>query len=186
MEWFETVDVTDRVVGRARRSECHGNPALVHRTAHVVVFSSDGRLLLQKRPAHKDIQPGRWDTAVGGHLAPGESYEAAARREAGEELGIDAAALPLTCLFDLRIRNAIESENVRVYGTLHDGPFSPPAEEVDELRLWSASEIESALGRDLFTPNLETEIRHLAAHGCLGPQGARLQSPATSVAPGLP
>ena len=68
VEWFETVDVTDRVVGRARRSECHGNPALVHRTAHVVVFSSDGRLLLQKRPAHKDIQPGRWDTAVGAYV----------------------------------------------------------------------------------------------------------------------
>ena len=80
-ELFEIVDEHDQVIGRAPRAECHGNPALLHRTAHVVVFSTDGRLLLQKRAASKDIQPGKWDTAVGGHLTPGETYEQGARRE---------------------------------------------------------------------------------------------------------
>ena len=56
-------------IGMALRSQCHGNPQLLHHTAHVVVFHPDGgRILLQKRSMEKDIQPGKWDTAVGGHL----------------------------------------------------------------------------------------------------------------------
>jgi isopentenyldiphosphate isomerase len=165
-ERFEIVDGGDRVIGTALRRECHGNPALAHRTAHVVVRASDGRVLLQKRSATKDIQPGRWDTAVGGHLRPGETYEQAARREMTEEIGVDAR-LPLTHLFDSRIRNAIETEHVRVFGLCHDGPFAPQADEIDELRFWSAAELEQALGCGLFTPNLEAELAELRARRLL-------------------
>jgi len=166
-EWFEVVDEQDRVVGRARRRECHGNPALVHRTAHVVIRSGDGRILLQKRSATKDIQPGRWDTAVGGHLCPGESYEQAAQREMAEEIGIRPPHAALQHLFDARIRNAIEAENVRVFGLTHEGPFTAQADEVAELRFWSAAEVTAALGTGVFTPNLEVEIGALRARGLL-------------------
>jgi isopentenyldiphosphate isomerase len=166
VEQFEIVDDADRVIGTAWRHECHGNPALAHRTAHVVVRSGDGRVLLQKRSAAKDIQPGRWDTAVGGHLHLGESYEQAARREMAEEIGLDGA-LPLAWLFDTRIRNPIESEHVRVFGLTHDGPFIPQAAEIDELRFWTTTEIEQALGTAAFTPNLEVEIGELRQRGLL-------------------
>lgn len=163
-EYFDIVDSDDRVIGVAPRSECHGHPELVHRTAHVVVFSSDGRVLLQKRSLAKDIQPGKWDTAVGGHLAVGEDYETAARRELAEELGLPEDT-PLRLLFDARIRNFIESENVRVYAAVHDGPFAFQADEIDEVRFWSGKEIDSALGTGTFTPNLESEIHELKARG---------------------
>lgn len=165
-ERFEVVDDEDRVIGTAWRHECHGNPALAHRTAHVVVRSRDGRILLQKRSAAKDIQPGRWDTAVGGHLHLGETYEQAARREMAEEIGLDGR-LPLAFLFDARIGNAIESEHVRVFGLTHDGPFVPQADEIDELRFWAAADVEQALGRGVFTPNLEAEIGELRQRGLL-------------------
>lgn len=165
-ERFEIVDDEGRVIGTAWRRECHGNPALVHRTAHVVVRSADGRVLLQKRSATKDIQPGRWDTAVGGHLHLGEAYEQAARREMAEEIGIDGR-LPLTHLFDTRIRNPVESEHVRVFGLTHDGPFVPQADEIDELRFWTVAEVDQALGDGVFTPNLEAEIGELRARGML-------------------
>ena len=67
-EFFDIVDDEDRVIGQAPRSQCHGDPRLVHRVAHVLVFNSRGELLLQKRSVTKDIQPGKWDTSVGGHL----------------------------------------------------------------------------------------------------------------------
>ena len=79
-EIFDIFDENDQLIGQAARSECHGNPALIHRVAHVLVFNSQGALILQKRSPHKDIQPGKWDTSVGGHLLPGESYEAGAYR----------------------------------------------------------------------------------------------------------
>jgi isopentenyldiphosphate isomerase len=156
-EIFDIVDEQDRVIGQAARSACHGNPALVHRVAHVLVFNTCGQLLLQRRSRHKDIQPGRWDTSVGGHLDPGESYLQAARREMAEELGV--SGVPLTFLYYSRIRNEIESENVATYLALYDGEITYPGEEIEEVRHWSAAEIEAALGSDLFTPNFEQEWR---------------------------
>jgi isopentenyldiphosphate isomerase len=161
VEYFEIVDDEDRVIGRAPRSDCHGNPALVHRVAHVLVFNRDGALLLQKRSRHKDIQPGRWDTSVGGHLAPGEDYRQAALREMTEELGV--TGVPLTFLYHSRIRNEIEAENVGTFLARHDGPFSFPPEEIDEIRFWTAEEIEAALGTGTFTPNFEEEWRQYQA-----------------------
>ena len=61
---------------------------LLHPVIHLHVFNSKGELYLQKRPDWKDIQPGKWDTSVGGHIDLGESVDIALRRETQEELGI--------------------------------------------------------------------------------------------------
>mgnify|MGYP002596447948 CR=1 FL=1 len=63
---FPVVDETGRVVGCATRGECHDGRRLLHPVVHLHLFNSRGELYLQKRPLWKDIQPGRWDTAVGG------------------------------------------------------------------------------------------------------------------------
>lgn len=165
-ELFEIIDEQGRVIGTAPRSACHGNPALLHRTSHVVVFHPDGRILLQKRSAAKDIQPGKWDTAVGGHLDPGEDYESAARREMREELGI-GDTLELEWLFDSKIRNSMESENTRVFATVFPGPFDFHPGEIDEVRFWTFSELESGRERGEFTPNLEQELDRLIEMGRL-------------------
>ena len=159
-ETFETVDEDNRVVGTAKRSECHGNPSLIHRTAHVIVFHPDGRVLLQKRSMEKDIQPGKWDTSVGGHLMPGEDFEAAARREMAEELGTPSS-FPLRRLFDSKIRNSIESENTRVFSAAYAGPFDFPESEIDEVRFWTACELRKGMATDTFTPNLIAELEKL-------------------------
>ena len=161
-EYFEVVDENDQVIGLASRSECHGNPQLIHRVAHVLVFDRQGRLLLQKRAMSKDVQPGKWDTSVGGHLDPGESYEAAARREMFEELGI--AGLPLTFLHAYQMRSNFESENVATFTACHDGPFSFSTIEIDEVRFWSPSEIDAALSSGILTPNFADEWARWQRH----------------------
>jgi len=167
-EWFEVVNEADEVIGRAPRRRCHGDPSLIHRTAHVAVTSPGGELLLQLRSRTKDIQPGKWDTAVGGHLRPGEDYEAAARREMNEELGLPLST-PLAFCFDDRIRNQVESENVRVFRTTAAGPFAFQREEIDDVRFWSMAEIASELagGGEAFTPNLRRELAQLRAAGII-------------------
>jgi isopentenyldiphosphate isomerase len=159
-EIFEIVDENNNVVGTAKRRECHGNPALLHRTVHVIVFHPDGRMLLQKRSMNKDIQPGKWDTAVGGHLMPGEDFEIAARREMQEELGVPGN-LPLKYLFDSKIRNKIESENTRVYSTVCEGPFDFPKDEIDDVKFWTVFELRNGLSEDYFTENLKVELAKL-------------------------
>src|SRR5512135_642118 len=92
-EMLEIVDSDGNVLGLAERSELHGNPALIHRVVHVLVFDTHGRLLLQKRSLSKDVAPGKWDTSVGGHVNPGEDIESAALREMREELGMAGVEL---------------------------------------------------------------------------------------------
>lgn len=154
-EVFDIVDENDQVIGQAPRSQCHGDPDLVHRVAHVLLFNRRGELLLQMRAATKDVQPGRWDTSVGGHLDLGESYLAAAYREMEEELGI--VGVPLTFMYSSKMRNDFESENVRTYLATCDGEIRFNPEEIDGVRFWAAEEIEAALGAGVLTPNFEQE-----------------------------
>lgn len=165
-EMLTQVTDDDVVLGPVARSQVHGNPALIHRSVHVLVLGPDGRLLLQKRSLRKDTQPGKWDTSVGGHVGFGQSYEEAARREALEELGLElgemseegASTSGLIYLYPSRIRNAVESENIRTFLQVSPGPFRAEPGEIDELRFWTRTEIEAALGRDVFTPNFEEEF----------------------------
>ncbi len=166
-EFFDIYNEAGTHLGTALRSECHGNPALIHCTAHVVVIHPQtGCILLQKRRPDKDIQPGKWDTAVGGHLDAGESFETAARRELAEELGFTGDA-QLHHLFDSKIRNRIESENVRVFKTELAGPFDFQKSEIDEVRFFTAAELDSPELRKNFTPNLISEVEELKKHGII-------------------
>lgn len=159
-ELFDIYSPDGRHIGTAPRRECHGNPELLHRSVQVFVFDVCGRILLQKRSCRKDIQPGRWDTSVGGHLACGESYHDAAVREMAEELGIaGACGLELEYFFDISIRNDIESEDVRVFRTVCNGPFVFQREEIDEVRFFSREELLDRAWQGFFTPNLVNELK---------------------------
>jgi 8-oxo-dGTP pyrophosphatase MutT (NUDIX family) len=58
---------------------------------NVLLVNARGEVLLQRRPADKE-NGDRWDKTVGGHVDAGEGFDAAAVREAGEELFGDAAS----------------------------------------------------------------------------------------------
>ncbi|UCF37070.1 MAG: NUDIX domain-containing protein [Acidobacteriota bacterium] len=164
-EYFEVVDVSGNVIGKALRSECHGNPLLAHRAVHIFVRNAVGEYFLQKRSAAKDIQPGKWDTSVGGHLQPGESYEEAALRELEEELGVRLDPLEglnrLSRRHDYIWRTAVETEHIRTFELEHEGPFRLQLEEIDAGAFWSLSDLREAVGQEVFTPNLEEELRLL-------------------------
>ena len=163
-EFFDLIDdVTGEIIGRATRRECHGNPNLIHRSVRVAVYHPDGKsMLLQKRSMNKDIFPGRWDMAVGGHVDSGETPDLAAVREMSEELGMPRD-LPLKKLFQLKVRNEIESENVQLYSTTFAGPFRIQPEELDEARFFTFGELRERLkdSPDQFTPLLVRELNIL-------------------------
>jgi isopentenyldiphosphate isomerase len=159
-EIFDVVNEADTVVGQAAREQVHGNPSLIHRVAHVLVFRSDGALFLQLRSPDKDVQPGKWDTSVGGHVDAGESYDEAARREMAEELGIEGARLE--AIYRYLHRNAFESEMVTTFRTVWDGSIHTDPVEITAGRFWTLDEIE-ADDPSVFTPNFLDELSRYRA-----------------------
>lgn len=153
-ELFPVVDADGNVIGKATRGECHSGSKLLHPVVHLHVFNSRGDLYLQRRPDWKDIQPGKWDTAVGGHIDYGESVEDALAREAREELGI----VGFTPQFLRRyiFESLRERELVNAFSTIFDGTVSP-SQELDGGRFWRRDDILSNLGKGVFTPNFEQE-----------------------------
>lgn len=160
-EFFDLVDREGRIIGQASRRECHGNPALIHQAVHVAVFNRAGQLFLQKRADTKDIQPGKWDTSVGGHLQAGESPDTGARRELREELGV--ADAELTRAYEFIWESPIETELVRTFAIVHEGPFSLQVEEISDGRFWGLEEIAAALPSNFATPQFRFEFPRLRA-----------------------
>lgn len=157
-EMFPIVDEQGNIVGAATRGECHDGSKKLHPVVHLHVFNSKGELYLQKRPEWKDIQPGKWDTAVGGHIDLGESVEIALKREAEEELGMTDFTPEL--LTSYVFESAREKELVFSHKTVYDGPIVP-SDELDGGRFWPLEEIRSNLGKEIFTPNFESEFAKL-------------------------
>ena len=157
-EVLEILDKTGQVIGLAKRSELHGNPSLIHRVIHVLVFNQKGELLLQKRSSNKDVAPGMWDTSVGGHVNPGEDIFQAAGREMEEELGITAC--PLNYLYEYLYTNNYETELVYTFSCLYNGSIQFNKEEIDEVGFWSLEKIRANLGKNILSTNFEQEIEN--------------------------
>ncbi|KAA6326397.1 Isopentenyl-diphosphate Delta-isomerase [termite gut metagenome] len=157
-ELFPVTDEQGNITGSATRRECHGGSKLLHPVVHLHVFNSQGELYLQKRPSWKDIQPGKWDTAVGGHIDLGESAEMALLREAREELNIIGFTLEL--LANYVFESERERELVFAYKTMYDGEITP-SNELDGGRFWTVEEIKAHWGKNVFTPNFENEFEKL-------------------------
>lgn len=162
-EIFPIVKEDGSVIGRATRSECHGGSMLLHPVVHLHVISRDGgRIYLQQRSFNKDIQPGRWDTAVGGHVGYGETVEDALKREAREEIGI--ALRDARRMVTYPFTSDRERELVNVFYILVDeADFAPclNEEEIVDGRFWSGDEIAAAIGKGILTPNFEQEYQRI-------------------------
>ena len=156
-EMFPVVDEEGTVIGRATRGECHNGSRLLHPVVHLHVFNAQGDVFLQKRPEWKDIQPGKWDTAVGGHLDYGETPEEALPREVSEELGI--TTFTPTFIGKYVFESQRERELVYVYCTTYNGEIKPSKDELDGGRFWTMQEIRKAMGQQLLTPNFEREFQ---------------------------
>jgi isopentenyldiphosphate isomerase len=155
-EMLPLVDEQGNIIGAATRGECHDGTKRLHPVVHLHVYNGRGEVYLQKRPDWKTIQPGKWDTAVGGHIDLGENVELALKREAGEELGI--ADFTPEQVAKYVFESEVERELIFVFKTVYDGEIRP-TDELDGGRFWPMAELVESMGKGVFTPNFESEFK---------------------------
>lgn len=133
-ELFIWVDEQDNAIGTITRGEAHNGSRKIHRAVMtLMVNEAKTKLLFQKRSQHKDLNPGKWSSGVGGHVDPGESYKQAIQRELDEEMGVAAISLQHlhTQLYDL----GYEREMMAVFAAhiRETEPISFDRTEVEEV-----------------------------------------------------
>lgn len=158
-EWLPLVNEKGEVTGKAPRSVCHSGCKLLHPVVHLHIIDNQQRLFLQKRSMKKDLLPGMWDTAVGGHIGWNEKVEDALKRETFEELGItnfEARFLGNYLWESPREREFVFSFLCTRYNQIHIAN-----DEVEEGRFWSQTELERGIREKVLTPNLIHEYQLL-------------------------
>ncbi len=156
-EWFPIVEPSGLVVGRSSRGYCHGGAKPLHPVVHIHIIDRQSRIYLQKRSMKKEIQPGKWDTAVGGHVSYGETILDALYREASEELGF--TDFNPIYLESYEFESSVEREMVNVFAVVGSYDLHPDLDEVDQGKWWEIGDVDASMGKGVFTPNFESEFQ---------------------------
>jgi isopentenyldiphosphate isomerase len=158
-ELLAVVNERDEETGAEPRWKVHAE-GLMHRAAHVLVFDASGLLVIQKRSGKKDTFPDHWE-CVGGHMAPGETYEDAAQREVKEELGVEVSSLVRIGKTSARPESGMEF--IEIYTAVAAGPVQPNPDEVTSTDALSLEELrdEVASGARRFSPVFVNTLRHI-------------------------
>ncbi len=156
-EMLPVVEPSGLVIGQATRHACHSGTHLLHPVVHLHIIDREGRIWLQKRSMTKDLWPGRWDTAVGGHISYGEQVRDALAREAAEETGLTDFNPEFIEAYTWETER--DSEFVVVFAMVGHPDLRPDNTEVTEGKWWTQEEILHACkAHRLLTPNFESEF----------------------------
>lgn len=159
-EFLPHIDKEGQIIGRISRSEAHDGSQKLHPVVHLHVVNPHKGVLLQLRPHTKKIQPGKWDTAVGGHVAWGESVEKSLDRESKEEIGIYPENPVLLNRYIWQ--SEVEHEMIFMFAWVVEREIKVKhTDEVDQLEWWSFRDIQKNLRKGIFTPNFEGEFEAL-------------------------
>ena len=160
-EILDIVDENDEVIGRAPRGEAYAR-GMRHRCVFIQARDAQGRIFVHRRTATKLVFPSQYDMFVGGVVGAGESYDAAALREAEEELGVSGLPRPVP-LFNTSHGPSAVIEIAPVMlalakgglylKTISIGPVTPQAEEVAWHAFLPEEELEQRLGEWEWVPD---------------------------------
>ncbi|MGP2437491.1 NUDIX domain-containing protein [Streptomyces sp. JW3] len=159
-EILDIVDEHDRVVGRAPRGTVYAE-GLRHRCVFVQARDAEGRIFVHRRTAEKLVFPSLYDMFVGGVVGAGESYDAAALREAEEELGVSGLPRPRFLFKFLYDDGGGRTWWSSVYEVRCESAVRPQVEEVAWHAFLPAAEVERRLAEWEWVPDGLAAYRRL-------------------------
>ncbi len=155
-EYLPVVDKEGNLIGKASREQCHSDPSLIYPVVRLHVFNKKGEVLLQRRSLKSDIEPGKWDAAVAGHVRYGEDIDAAIKRESMEEINLELEEMQL---LNKRIFNAKTSTALMfVFITVTDKIPRANKNEVEEIAFFNIAEIKPLIANKKASIGLEQEF----------------------------
>jgi len=122
---------------------------MLHRAFSVLIFNSNGKLLLHRRALGKYHSEGLWTNTCCSHPSPGEDILEAAKRRLKEEMGIKTSLAPLfSFIYRAELNNLVEHELDHVFiGFTDDLPDANP-EEVSDFKWMAMHDIEEDIERN--------------------------------------
>jgi len=127
---------------------------------HVCIFSSDGKMLIQKRQPFKHGWAGRWDVSAGGSAMSGDNSRQAAQREAYEEIGVDVDLSDMQPAVSVYFEQGF-NDFYTIVKDLDPDSLHLQWEEVDKVRWADLNEILSMIDDGSFIPYQKDLIRLL-------------------------
>ena len=158
-EWLPVVDEEGSVIGKATREECHRNPDLIYPVIRMHLINNSRQILLQKRSLKSDIEPGKWDAAVAGHIRYEENIEQAVYREAMEEINFKPEYLDL---LEKRLFHAPTSTALMfIFITKTDQEITANTKEVEAVRYYTFEQMLKLEDEGLISIGLSQELELL-------------------------
>jgi len=143
-EMFDVINENDEVIGQEMRSVVH-QQGLWHRGAHVLLFTQDGKLLVQQRSKNKSQSPLAFDCSVSEHVTTGESYHDAALRGLSEELGV--TGIELTSLVKFKMNYGPKDNEISTIfkGVLTNQRVQFDPVEIEQVEYYSLAELQTLI-----------------------------------------
>ena len=143
-ELFDIVDEEDIVIGQEMRSVVHQR-GLWHRGVHVLLFTRDGKLLVQQRSKDRLHAALALDCSVSEHVQAGEDYYPAAIRGLKEEMGVTGVEIRPFVKF--KMNYGLNDNEISI---LYQGVVDPvlvrfDPVEIERIDYYSLSELQNLL-----------------------------------------
>ncbi|WP_051630110.1 NUDIX hydrolase [Mycoplasma simbae] len=124
------------------------------------LFNQEGKMLIQKRSASKEIYPSLWDFSAGGAVQSGETSYQAIIRETKEEIGFDLQTKYPKPSFSIYLQNYICDYYI-ASTHLELNEFKFASREIDVLKWASYEEIIELIDTNEFLPYHKSLIKFL-------------------------
>ena len=144
-ELFDVIDEEDIVIGQEMRSIVHQR-GLWHRGVHVLLFTNEGKLLVQQRSKDRVHSPSALDCSVSEHVKAGEDYCSAAIRGLKEEMSVDGIDIQPLIKFKMNY-----GPNDNEISELYKGVVDPAVVkfdpvEIERIDYYSLTELQELIG----------------------------------------
>ena len=115
MSTFDVVDEYDQPVQRVASYDEVYQKGLWHRGVHIVIYTPDKEIVMQKRAPSLSYHPNEIEVSVGGGVEAGEQPLDAAVRETKEELGLTLDKSKVQFIGKTKFNHKINGQHHRIF-----------------------------------------------------------------------